>query len=113
MFVTTPSKLKPLVKQGWYNEYPSTIKLKCNENFTRGLPKKLKDFAKKRQVKHISSSLEPSVPFHSLVNMVDSEDITLEKIKTQELSLESNNLSNTSNEIQLSKILPRNLHKVK
>ena len=27
--------------------------------------------------------------------MVDSEDITLEKIKTQELSLEINNLSNT------------------
>ena len=77
------------------NIHPSTINLKCNEIFTRGLPKKLKDFANKRQVKHISSSLEPSIPFHSLVNMVDSEDITLEKIKTQELSLEINNLSNT------------------
>ena len=88
-------KVETLVKQGWYNEYPSTINLKCNEIFTRGLPKKLKDFANKRQVKHISSSLEPSIPFHSLVNMVDSEDITLEKIKTQELSLEINNLSNT------------------
>ena len=84
-------KLETLVKQGWYNEYPSTINLKCNEMFTRGLPKKLKDFANKRQVKQISSSLEPSIPFHSLVNMVDSEDITLEKIKTQELSLEFNN----------------------
>ena len=88
-------KVETLVKQGWYNEYPSTINLKCNEIFTRGLPKKLKDFANKRQVKHISSSLEPSIPFHSLVNMVDSESITLEKIKTQELSLEINNLSNT------------------
>ena len=88
-------KVETLVKQGWYNEYPSTINLKCNEIFTRGLPKKLKDFANKRQVKHISSSLEPSIPFHSLVNMVDSEDITLEKIKTQELSHEINNLSNT------------------
>ena len=88
-------KVETLVKQGWYNEYPSTINLKCNEIFTRGLPKKLKDFANKRQVKHISSSLEPSIPFHSLVNLVDSEDITLEKIKTQELSLEINNLSNT------------------
>ena len=88
-------KVETLVKQGWYNEYPSTINLKCNEIFTRGLPKKLKNFANKRQVKHISSSLEPSIPFHSLVNMVDSEDITLEKIKTQELSLEINNLSNT------------------
>ena len=83
-------KVETLVKQGWYNEYPSTINLKCDEIFTRGLPKNLKDFANKRQVKHISSSLEPSIPFHSLVNMVDSEDITLEKIKTQELSLEIN-----------------------
>ena len=88
-------QVETLVKQGWYNEDPSTINLKCNEIFTRGLPKKLKDFANKRQVKHISSSLEPSIPFHSLVNMVDSEDITLEKIKTQELSLEINNLSTT------------------
>ena len=87
-------KVETLVKQGWYNEYPSTINLECNETFTRGLPKKLKDFANKRQVKHISSSLEPSIPFHSFVNMVDSEDIRLEKIKTQELSLEINSLSN-------------------
>ena len=33
-------KVETLVKQGWYNEYPSTINLKCNEIFTRGLPKK-------------------------------------------------------------------------
>ena len=33
-------KVETLVKQGWYNEYPSTINLKCNELFTRGLPKK-------------------------------------------------------------------------
>ena len=46
-------KVETLVKQGWYNEYPSTINLKCNGIFTRGLPKKLKDFANKRQVKHI------------------------------------------------------------
>ena len=79
-------KVETLVKQGWYNEYPSTINLKCNEIFTRGLPKKLKDFANKRQVKHISSSLEPSIPFHSLVNMVDSEDITLEKKNSRTFS---------------------------
>ena len=48
----------------------------------------LKGFANKRQVKHISSSLEPSIPFHTLVNMVDSGDIAHEKIKTQELSIE-------------------------
>ena len=75
-------KVETLVKQGWYNEYPSTINLKCNEIFTRGLPKKLKDSANKRQVRHISNSFEPSIPFHSLVNMVDSEDITLQSISS-------------------------------
>ena len=64
-------KFETLVKQGWYKEYSSTINLKCNEIFNRGLPKKIKDSANKRQDKHISSSLEPSIPFHSLVNMVD------------------------------------------
>ena len=32
--------VETLVKQGWYNEYPSSINLNCNEIFTRGLPKK-------------------------------------------------------------------------
>ena len=72
-------KVETLVKQGWYIEYPSTINLKCNAIFTRGLPKILKDFANKLQIKHKSSSLEPSISVHSLVNMVDSEDITLKK----------------------------------
>ena len=36
-------KVDTLVKQGWYYEYSSTINLKCNEIFTRGLPKNLKD----------------------------------------------------------------------
>ena len=50
----------------------------------------------------------------SLVNMVDSEDITLEKIKTQEHSLEFNNLSNNFQQnTKLFKILLRNLHKSK
>ena len=52
--------------------------------------KKIKDFANKRQFKHTTSSLKPSVLFHSLVNTADSDDITLEKSKTQKLSLEIN-----------------------
>ena len=48
-----------------------------NEIFSRSLPKKLKDFANKRQIKHPR-------------NMGDSE----EKIKTQELYLDINTLSN-------------------
>ena len=91
-------KVETLVKQGWYDEHTPTINIEFNGIFTRGLPKKLKKFANKRQGKHISSSLEPSIPFHSLVNKVDFEDITLEKIKTQELSLEINTLSNTFNQ---------------
>ena len=58
-------------------------------------PKK-KDFANERQVKQISTSLEPSIPCHPRVNMVDPEDdITLEKSEIQEISLEINTLPYT------------------
>ena len=40
-------KVQQLVEKGWCNENASTINLKCNEIFTKGLPKTLKDFAKK------------------------------------------------------------------
>ena len=86
-------KVQQLVEKGWYNESAATIVLKCNEIFTRGLPKKLKDFAYKRQVKHTSTVLEPSIPFHTLVKLVDAEDITNEKIRTLDLPLEVNSLT--------------------
>ena len=35
-------KVQQLVEKGWCNENASTINLKCNEIFTRGLPKNLK-----------------------------------------------------------------------
>ena len=72
-------KVQQLVEKGWYNESAATINLKCNEIFTRGSPKKLNDFAHKRQVEHTSTVLEPSIPFHTLVKLVDVEDITNEK----------------------------------
>ena len=53
--------------------------LKCNEIFTRSLPKKLKNFSHKKQIKHTSTVLEPSIPFHTLVKLVDAEDITNER----------------------------------
>ena len=53
--------VQQLVEKGWCNENASTINLKCNEIFTEGLPKNLKDFANKRQVKHTSTVLEPSI----------------------------------------------------
>ena len=77
----------------WCNESTSTINLKNNEIFTKGLPKKLKDFAPKRQVKHVSTLLKPSIPFHTLVRQVDSEDIANEKIGTIDLALEINKVS--------------------
>ena len=48
-------KVQQLVEKGWCNEKASTINLKCIEIFTKGLPKNLKDFANKRQVKHTST----------------------------------------------------------
>ena len=45
-------KVQQLVEKGWCNENASTIILKCNEIFTKELPKNLRDFANKRQVKN-------------------------------------------------------------
>ena len=83
-------RVQYIVKKGWCNESASTINLKNNEIFTKGLPKKVKDFAHRRQVKHVSTLLEPSIPFHTLVRHVDSEDIANEKIRTNDLTLEIN-----------------------
>ena len=52
----------------------------------------MKDFAHKRQVKHVSTLLEPSIPFHKLVRHVDSEDIANKKIRTNDLALEINKI---------------------
>ena len=78
------------LKSSWCNKNASTINLKCNEIFTKGLHKYLKDFAKKRQVKHTSTVLEPSNPFHTLV---DAEGIANDKVKTHDLTLEVNNIT--------------------
>ena len=86
-------RVQQLVKKGWCNENAATINLKNNEIFTKGLPKKLKDFAHKRQVKHVSTLLEPSIPFHTLVRHDDSEDIANEKFRTNDLALEINKVS--------------------
>ena len=81
-------RVQQLVKKGWCNKNAAIINLKNNEIFTKGLPKKLKDFAHKRQVKHVSTLLEHSIPIPTLVRHVDSEDIaneiTIETIKTQQ-----------------------------
>ena len=86
-------KVQQLVEKGWCNENASTFNLKCNEIFTKGLPKNLKDFANKRQVKHTFTVLEPSIPFHTLVKLVDAEDIANDKIRTHDLAFEVNNIT--------------------
>ena len=86
-------KVQQLVEKGWCNENASTINLKCIEIFTKKLPKNLKDFANKRQVKHTSTVLEPSIPFHTLVKLVDAEDIASDKIRIHDLTLEVNNIT--------------------
>ena len=90
-------KVQQLVEKGWCKENASTINLKCNEIFTKGLPKYLKDFANKRQVKHTSTILEPSFPFHTLVKLADAEDIANDKIRTHDLALEINNITKLLN----------------
>ena len=56
-------KVRQLVENGWCNENASTNNLNCIETFAKDPPKKLKDFANKRQVKHASFVLELSIPF--------------------------------------------------
>ena len=90
-------KVQQLVEKGWCNENASTINLKCNEIFTKGLLKNFEDFANKRQVKHTSTVLEPSIPFHTLVKFVDAEDIANDKIRTHDLALEINNITKQLN----------------
>ena len=77
-------KVQQLVEKGWCNENASTINLKCKEIFYKGTSQKPKDFANKRQVKHTSTVLKPSIPFHTLVKLVDAEDIANDKIRTHD-----------------------------
>ena len=48
----------------------------CKERFTKDLPENL---ANKEQVKHTIAVLEPSIPFPTLVKLVDMEDIADDK----------------------------------
>ena len=96
-------RVQQLVTKGWCNENAATINFKNIEIFTEGFPKKFEDFAHKRQVKHVSTLLEPSIPFHTLVRHVDPEDIANEKVRTHDLALEINKISidNDNNDEEL------------
>ena len=83
-------KVQQLVEKGWCNENASTINLKCNEIFTKRL-------CKQKTKKHTSTVLEPSIPFHTLVKLVDAEDIANDKIRTHDLALEITNITKQLN----------------
>ena len=63
--------MKPLLNKANILKTSSTKNLQCREFFTPGLTKLLQN----------SSSLESSILFSPHVNLVDSEDITLKKLK--------------------------------
>ena len=89
-------EVQQLVETGWCNENASTINLKCKEIFTKGFPEILKDFANKRQVKHTTTGLEPFIPFHTLVKLVDADDIANYKSRSRDLPLEEKNYYKTT-----------------
>ena len=68
------------IEKIWCSETAATNNVKCNGIFTRRLPKKLKDFAHKRQVVHTSTVMEPSIPILTLVELVEAEVIMNKKI---------------------------------
>ena len=82
--------------------YLATFNLNCNESFTGGLPKKLEDFAQKRQIIYTPTVIEPSVLFHTLVELVDAEDNTNEKNRSLDVPLEINVVTSISEVQKLS-----------
>ena len=87
-------KGQQLVERGWCNENVSTINVKCNEIFIKGLPKTLEEFANKSKVKHTSTVLEPTKPFHTFVKLANAEDKANDKIRLHDLTLEVNSITN-------------------
>ena len=80
-------RVQQIVKKGWCNENAATINLKNNEIFTKGLPKKLKDFAHKRQVKHVSTLLYHywNIQYHS-THLLDMSILKILLMKKLELT---------------------------
>ena len=91
-----------MVEKAWCSETAATVNLKFKENFNGGLPKKLRDFAHKRQITLISTLLEPFIHFHTLVTPAYAEDSTNEKIRTIDLTLEIINVTSKRESEKLS-----------
>ena len=106
MFVTTPSKSK--VKQAWYNEYPSTINLKCNEIFTL---KNLKILPINAKLNTFQVRWNLLFFFTLLSIWLIPKTLPLKRLKLKNFLLKLTIFQTTSNKIQLCKILLLNLHK--
>ena len=95
-------KIQQIVEKGWCNESAPTIKLKYKELLHPNINKKTERLANERQVKHNSTVMEPSIPFHTLVKLVDAEGFTNERTRTLDLPLEINNITSISEPENLS-----------
>ena len=93
---TAALKVKQLVEKGWCNETAPTENLNYKAIFTKGFPKNPQNFPNKIHLKLASTVSAPSMPFHTQVKLVDAEDIANEKIRTHDLTLQVNNITNTS-----------------
>ena len=89
-------KVQQLVENGWCNGNALTMNIKCTKIFAKSF-RNIEDVANKRQVKPTSTVLERSIPFSTLVELVDAEYLANDKIRTHDLTLE---LKNTTKQLQ-------------
>ena len=62
-------------------------------NLNKGTSKQNLRLCKQKTIKHTSTVLDPSIPFHTLVKLVVAEDIANDKKRTHDLTLEVNNIT--------------------
>ena len=93
LFVNLHSEFNNLLKKAGAMRTHQLSTSNVTRYLQKDFSKNLKDFANKRQVKHTSTILEPSIPFHTLVKLVDAEDMANDKIRTHDLTPEVNNIT--------------------
>ena len=96
-YVILDSKFNSWLKKAGVMRMHPLLTSNAMKSLQKDSKKNPKDFANKRQVKHTSTVLEPSIPFHTLVKLVDAEDIANDKIRTHDLALETNNITKQLN----------------
>ena len=69
------------------------MSLKFKGILTKGLSKKLRDFAHKCSVEHKSFVTQNSFPLHALVKRSDAEDITNKKTQSIDQPIEINDVT--------------------